>query len=67
MAWYNIQNDSITKECVEKYETGRCGFCGTHDIRIRTRMKIYISEHEIEDTNCCHSCYHQNSKKAIAT
>ena len=67
-AWYNLNSsDKITKEIVEKSALGKCGFCGGHDVKIKTRMKIYISEHEIEDTNCCFSCYHQNSKKAIAT
>ena len=68
MAWYNINSsDKITKEIVEKHPLGKCGFCGDHDVKIRARMKIYISEHEIEDTNCCHRCYHLNSKKPIAT
>ena len=61
-AWYNIQNDNIAAEAAERPATGKCGFCGARDIKIHTRMKIYFSEFEIEDADCCYSCYHKNSK-----
>jgi|TARA_R100000700_G_scaffold12471_1_gene17752 hypothetical protein len=64
MAWYNIQNDKLAAECGAAPDTGRCGFCGARDIKVYTRMKIYFSEFEIEDTDCCYPCYHKNSKKA---
>ncbi len=63
-AWYNIQNDNIAAEAAERPANGKCGFCGARDIKIHTRMKIYFSEFEIEDADCCYSCYHKNSKKA---
>ena len=67
MAWYNLNStDTIVKEFSKKHRVARCGFCGDEK-KIKTDKKIYFSEYEVEDRPICFDCYHQHSKKAIAT